>query len=154
MTLLQVHDLGVNYSAHGREVCAVDRVSFELAAGEALGIVGESGSGKSQTALAVIGLLVGWALSGIDPWGLEIGFWGVMVSVLFFGSHGAWAGGIRGISHANYHLKPYLDDIRKGHYLIIVDVDREEQRKKVHRLLDHSLDVERQGDESAFSPLL
>ena len=50
--------------------------------------------------------------------------------------------------------KPYLDDIRKGHYLIIVDVDREEQRKKVHRLLDHSLDVERQGDESAFSPLL
>ena len=47
---------------------------------------------------AVIGLLVGWALSGIDPWGLEIGFWGVMVSVLFFGSHGAWAGGIRGIS--------------------------------------------------------
>ncbi|HAB09659.1 MAG: hypothetical protein V7667_03440 [Alloalcanivorax venustensis] len=103
---------------------------------------------------AVIGLLVGWALSGIDPWGLEIGFWGVMVSVLFFGSHGAWAGGIRGISHANYHLKPYLDDIRKGHYLIIVDVDREEQRKKVHRLLDHSLDAERQGDESAFSPLL
>jgi len=84
----------------------------------------------------------------------EIGFWGVMVSVLFFGSHGAWAGGIRGISHANYHLKPYLDDIRKGHYLIIVDVDREEQRKKVHRLLDHSLDAERQGDESAFSPLL
>lgn len=57
MTLLQVHDLGVSYSAHGHEVCAVDRVSFELAAGEALGIVGESGSGKSQTALAVIGLL-------------------------------------------------------------------------------------------------
>ena len=82
---------------------------------------------------AVIGLLVGWALSGIDPWGLEIGFWGVMVSVLFFGSHGAWAGGIRGISHANYHLKPYLEDIRKGHYLVIVDVDREEQRKEVHR---------------------
>jgi hypothetical protein len=26
--------------------------------------------------------------------------------------------------------------------------------KKVHRLLDHSLDAERQGDESAFSPLL
>ncbi len=94
---------------------------------------------------AVIGLLVGWALSGIDPWGAGIGFWGVMVSVLFFGSNGAWAGGIRGISHANYHLKPYLDDIRKGHYLIIVDVDREEQRKKVHRLLDHSLDAERRA---------
>jgi len=103
----------------------------------------------------VIAVFAIWLASGVAGAIFSgIGFWGVMVSVLFFGSHGAWAGGIRGISHANYHLKPYLDDIRKGRYLIIVDVDREEQRKKVHRLLDHSLDAERQGDESAFSPLL
>ncbi|MEM8870502.1 MAG: ABC transporter ATP-binding protein [Pseudomonadota bacterium] len=35
----------------------VDHVSFEIAAGEILGVVGESGAGKSMTGNAVIGLL-------------------------------------------------------------------------------------------------
>jgi peptide/nickel transport system ATP-binding protein len=35
----------------------VDRVGFELGAGERVGLIGESGSGKSLTALALMGLL-------------------------------------------------------------------------------------------------
>jgi ABC-type dipeptide/oligopeptide/nickel transport system ATPase component len=56
-TLLQVEDLRVEFSTRRGTVYAVNGLTFEIAAGQTLGIVGESGCGKSVTALAVLGLL-------------------------------------------------------------------------------------------------
>jgi len=55
-TLLRLTDLTVDFASQEGVVHAVDRVSFELAPGELVGLVGESGCGKSVTASAVIGL--------------------------------------------------------------------------------------------------
>jgi oligopeptide transport system ATP-binding protein len=64
--LLAVDDLRVQFWTGSGLVYAVNGISFEISAGETLGIVGESGCGKSVTALALLGLLprAGRARSG------------------------------------------------------------------------------------------
>ena len=56
-TLLEVRDLKTYFFTDGGVVKAVDGISYDLEAGETLGIVGESGCGKSVSALSVMRLV-------------------------------------------------------------------------------------------------
>jgi len=55
--LLQVEHLKIEFPTRHGTLTAIDDISFEIAAGEVLGVVGESGAGKSLTGAAIIGLL-------------------------------------------------------------------------------------------------
>ena len=72
--LLQVRDLKVHFPVRTGGILfgdytplkAVDGISFDLAAGETLGVVGESGCGKSTLGRAVLGVVA--ATSGSVAW--------------------------------------------------------------------------------------
>jgi oligopeptide/dipeptide ABC transporter ATP-binding protein len=55
--ILEVKKLHVNFKTRAGLVKAVDGISFDVRAGEILGIVGESGCGKSVTANAIMKLI-------------------------------------------------------------------------------------------------
>ena len=56
MTLLSVENLTLQFDTDEGRITSVNDISFEVSAGEVLGLVGESGSGKSVTAKSIMQL--------------------------------------------------------------------------------------------------
>jgi peptide/nickel transport system permease protein len=57
VSLLAIEGLSVAFPTSERPTRVVDEVTFDIRAGETVGLVGESGCGKTITAMAILGLL-------------------------------------------------------------------------------------------------
>ena len=57
MSLLKVRNLSVDFYTSTKIIRAVRGISFDVAAGERVGLVGESGSGKTTAALALMRMI-------------------------------------------------------------------------------------------------
>ncbi|MGI5971440.1 MAG: ABC transporter ATP-binding protein [Oscillospiraceae bacterium] len=55
--ILEVRDLEVRFNTQDGCVHAVNKLSFDIGRGEALGLVGETGAGKTTTALSILHLI-------------------------------------------------------------------------------------------------
>ena len=55
--MIRVHELSKRFRSDGRDLLAVDSVSFQIPAGEAYGLLGPNGAGKTTTLRMVLGLL-------------------------------------------------------------------------------------------------
>ena len=56
-SFLEVKNLVVHYTSEGKEIHAVNDVSFCLNKGETLGLVGETGAGKTTIAKSILRIL-------------------------------------------------------------------------------------------------
>lgn len=100
-----------------------------------------------------VGAVAGLLLVAADPFGMDFGlatFFAVTVLLTCFG---AWAGGLVGISGPQHQLRRYMGRVRRGAYLVMVDVDREEDVRAVKQILRKGARGESLEIESDFSPL-
>jgi sodium transport system ATP-binding protein len=56
--MIHIHELTKRFDSGGREILAVDRLSFSVERGEVYGLLGPNGAGKTTTIRMIVGLLV------------------------------------------------------------------------------------------------
>ncbi|MFY2949669.1 ABC transporter ATP-binding protein [Achromobacter ruhlandii] len=131
LPLMQVRDLRVDYATRQGAKRAVDGVSFQIAAGETLGLVGESGCGKSTLSRTLVRLLAPAAgqilLRGHDTARLDrrgLAAYRQNVQMIFQDPY------------ASLNPRHTVGDILESALRIHHIADRQERRRRIAHMLD------------------
>ena len=83
---------------------------------------------------------------------IELGVGVLMLVVVFFACFGAWAGGLVGISHVNYRLARFEEEIASGRYLVMIDAPKA-QCEQVDVLMEgYGYEENKVGEDSSLLP--
>ncbi len=82
----------------------------------------------------VIGLCIGATVMLAKPFNIEMGGLGIAGVVVFFTLFCTWLGGMVGLSHENYKIKRFHDDLSAGKYLIMVDFKKNMEDQVRHMM--------------------
>lgn len=103
----------------------------------------------------LIGVMAGFMLAGMDPWGVDLHLDMVIITTPFGLCLGAWFGGLYGFSLGNHHLRPYLRDVAKGDLLVMVEVDDAIQARRLTGMMRECHEEARDvGHEDHYSPFI
>jgi hypothetical protein len=98
-----------------------------------------------------LGMVFALGLVLSQPFGVPVGWAGFLFATAIIGSFGAWTGGLVGLSHENYKLKPFHRAIEQGKYLMMIGLRDREKVVQVKQAM-HKLhpDVSFVADDEAF----
>jgi hypothetical protein len=82
----------------------------------------------------VMGLIGAALLAVFEPFGPDLPMIAYLSVIVLLTLHGAWQGGLIGISNENKKLSHFHNDIESGKYLILVYAHRDEEQK-IHAMM-------------------
>lgn len=103
-----------------------------------------------------IGLLFALMLAMTEPLGFPLGWGGFLAVMALIGFFGAWVGGMVGLSHENYKLKPFHQALEEGQYLMAIGVRDIVKAEAVRQtmMLKHPDAIFMADDETAINPFV
>ncbi len=71
--------------------------------------------------------------------------------ILFFACFGAWLGGLIGLGMTNYRLVKFEGPLSEGHYLLMIDVSKDNHDEVERIMLAHRMNAIKAGEGSSFN---
>lgn len=99
---------------------------------------------------SVIGVVANISLFIIQPYGWQIEMLNMVLILLLTTGFGGWMGGLIGISHRNYRLSKYEDELKHGKAIMLVYTDDEHAEEAQRVIQRNHPDTKYLGKDTTF----